>query len=58
MIHGKVAIIVLNWNGKEDTLECLKSVRKIDYQNFDVIVVDNGSSDDSVKAIQKEFPKV
>ena len=58
MIQGKVAIIVLNWNGKEDTLECLKSVQKIDYPNFDVIVVDNGSSDDSVKAIQKEFPKV
>jgi GT2 family glycosyltransferase len=56
--HYKVAIIVLNWNGKKDTLECLDSIRKIDYQNFDVIVVDNGSTDDSVKVIQKKFPEV
>ena len=58
MNHGKVAIVILNWNGKEDTLECLKSVRKIDYQNSEIIVVDNGSSDDSVTAIQKNFPEV
>ena len=54
----KASIIILNWNGKEDTLECLESVGKIDYPNFDTIVVDNGSSDESVKAFQKEFPKV
>ena len=56
MYRDKVSIIVLNWNGKKDTLECLESIRKIDYQNFNVIVVDNGSRDDSVKAIKKEFP--
>ena len=58
MNHGKVVIIVLNWNGKQDTLEVLKSIQKIDFKNFETIVVDNGSSDDSVKAIQKEFPEV
>ena len=58
MNHGKVAIIILNWNGKKDTLECLESVRKIDYQNFEVIVVDNGSSDDSLKAIQSKYPEI
>lgn len=57
MHHYKVAIIVLNWNGKEDTLECLESISKIDYQNFDIVVVDNGSSDDSVDVIQKKFPE-
>jgi len=56
--HSKVSIIILNWNGKEDTLECLESVQRIDYPNFDTIVVDNGSSDQSVIAIQKEFPEV
>jgi len=49
---------VLNWNGKQDTLECLDSIGKIAYQNLDVIVVDNGSNDDSVIAIQKKFPEV
>jgi hypothetical protein len=58
MHYPKVSIIVLNWNGKDDTLECLESVCQIDYPNFDIIVVDNGSSDDSVKAIQNKFPEV
>ena len=58
MYHNKVTIIVLNWNGKKDTLECLESIHKIDYQNFNVIFVDNGSTDDSVKVIQQKFPKI
>lgn len=57
-IKPKVIIIILNWNGKQDTLECLSSVEKIEYENFDTIVVDNGSQDGSVAAIQKKFPQV
>lgn len=53
-----VSIIILNWNNPKDTLECLSSVMKIDYPNFDVIVVDNGSVDDSVEQILKVFPKI
>ncbi|MHB1187329.1 glycosyltransferase [Thiobacillus sp.] len=53
----KIAIVVLNWNGKEDTLECLTSIGKLDYPNYEVIVVDNGSTDDSVDAIRTKFPK-
>ncbi len=58
MHYAKVSIIILNWNGKRDTLECLDSVRRIDYPHFDIIVVDNGSTDDSVSAIRKAFPDV
>jgi GT2 family glycosyltransferase len=54
---SKIAIVVLNWNGKRDTLACLHSLQKIDYPFFEVIVVDNGSSDDSLIAIRSEFPK-
>jgi GT2 family glycosyltransferase len=54
----RIFIILVNWNGKSDTIECLESLRKIDYPNFDVILVDNGSSDDSVHSIQKAFPAV
>ena len=41
-----VAISILNWNGWRDTLECLESVRRLDYPNYLAIVVDNGSWDD------------
>jgi len=47
----KVFIIILNWNNWQDTLECLKSLKNLDYPNYEVVVVDNGSTDDSVKQI-------
>jgi GT2 family glycosyltransferase len=54
----KVSVIILNWNGKEDTLECLRSLAKVNYKNFTVTVVDNGSIDGSVDAIQEAFPNM
>ncbi len=47
------AIIILNWNGWEDTLECLASVWLQSFQQFDVILIDNHSTDDSIKRILK-----
>lgn len=51
----KVSIVVLNWNRKEDTLACLKSLEKLETSGImlQVIVVDNGSNDDSVKVLKK-----
>lgn len=43
----RVFVIILNWNGWKDTIECLESLQQLDYPNFRMIVVDNGSSDDS-----------
>jgi GT2 family glycosyltransferase len=54
----KVSIIILNWNRRDDTLECLRSVQRIDYPDFETIVVDNGSSDGSVAAMRTAFPQV
>jgi GT2 family glycosyltransferase len=51
-----VGIVVLNWNRREDTLDCLASLSKLDYPAFQVIVVDNGSTDGSVEAIRSAFP--
>ena len=53
-----VTVIVLNWNGKVDTLECLGSLAKLDYPNFKIVVVDNASSDNSVVEIRAKFPEV
>ena len=44
----QVSIVVLNWNGADDTIACLDSLQALTYPNFSVIVVDNGSSDDSL----------
>ena len=48
----KVAIIVLNWNGWRDTIECLESVLRNDYPNYQVIVVDNNSPNNSMEYIK------
>lgn len=53
-----VYVVILNWNGRDDTLACLESVEQIDYPNFKVIVADNGSSDGSLDAIRQRFPGV
>lgn len=47
----KVTILVLNFNGWEDTIDCLKSIEDFEYQNFNVILIDNGSSNDSCKKL-------
>lgn len=54
----RVGIIVLNWNGVDDTLACLESLARLDYPTFEVIVVDNGSADGSVLAIRERFSGV
>jgi GT2 family glycosyltransferase len=48
----KVSIIILNWNGWKDTIECLESLYQITHPNYDIIVVDNGSKDESIKKIK------
>jgi GT2 family glycosyltransferase len=52
MDDPKVSIVILNWNGVEDTIECLESLYQIKYRNYDVIVVDNNSRDNSVRMIK------
>jgi len=48
----EVTVITLNWNGWQDTLECLASLYHIDYDNYHVILVDNASTDDSLAKIE------
>lgn len=49
----KVYIIILNWNHHEDTIECLESVFLNEYCNYQVIVCDNASTDNSMEKIRK-----
>lgn len=52
----KIAIVVLNYNNIKDTLECLDSLKNINYDNFEVVLVDNNSQDES-KTVLKNFSR-
>ncbi|MBF0496317.1 MAG: glycosyltransferase family 2 protein [Deltaproteobacteria bacterium] len=53
-----VSIIILNWNGRRHLETCLDSVFGQSYQEFQVILVDNGSIDESVPYVKERFPQV
>jgi GT2 family glycosyltransferase len=46
-----VFIIILNWNGWKDTIECLESIQQLNYSNYRMVLLDNGSTDDSLEKI-------
>jgi GT2 family glycosyltransferase len=54
-LYPKVAVIVLNWNGHDVLGDCLRSLNSLSYPAVETIVVDNASSDDSVKIVKNEF---
>lgn len=53
-----VYIVMLNWNGLEVSTECLRSVGKMTYPNYRIIVVDNGSTDGSADELLRIFPHI
>ena len=53
-----IKILILNWNGKHLLKPCLDSVIAIDYPNFSVMVIDNGSSDGSREMVKGNYPSV
>lgn len=55
MNYRKVSIIILNWNGLDDTIECLESLKKITYPNYEVIVVDNASSGNDLEVLRERY---
>jgi len=54
----KVAIVILNWNGLKYLQQFLPSVMATSYSNLDIIVADNGSSDDSVTFLSEHYPRI
>ena len=55
MNHPKVSIITVNWNGLDDTKECLESLKKLNYPDYEVIVVDNGSGGNDAQVLKDKF---
>lgn len=54
----KICVIILNFNGLKDTLECLDSLKKVQHDNFSILVADNGSKDGSLNVIKTHYPEV
>lgn len=54
----KIAIVILNWNGRKFLEQFLPSVLAVTYSNLEVVVADNGSADDSVEYLEKNFAQV
>jgi GT2 family glycosyltransferase len=57
MSDPTVHVIIINWNGCEDTLKCLASIAASSYERTRILVVDNGSTDGSVERIRAEYPE-
>lgn len=54
----KISVIILNWNRGKDVVELIKKLEKQTYKDFEVLVVDNASGDDSVELITQKYPGV
>ena len=57
-MKNKVWIIILNWNGLDDTIECVESCLKIVYEPYQILIVDNHSSDNSTEVLRRRFPDI
>ncbi len=53
-----VSIVIVNWNGKKYIIQCLEAVFKQTYKNFEVIIIDNGSTDGSDRSIESYLPRI
>ena len=58
MSHPKVSVIIVNYNGKKFLEKCLESLCKVNYENFEIIVVDNNSTDGSIELVTKNYPSI
>ncbi|MGQ0793466.1 MAG: glycosyltransferase family 2 protein [Deltaproteobacteria bacterium] len=54
----KVAIVIVTWNKRDFVLSLLGSLKDLNYENFDTLVVDNASTDGTAESIRAEFPAV
>lgn len=54
----RVTAVILNYNGYEDTVKCIRSLQNATYSNLSLVLVDNGSPDDSGLRLKTEFPNL
>ncbi len=53
MAYPKVSIVILNYKGVDDTIALLDNLSQLEYSNFNVILIENGSADNSAEQLKK-----
>jgi len=56
--NGLVSIVILNWNGLAFIKQCIESVLLQEYSKYEIIVVDNGSTDESINIVKENYPTI
>ena len=57
MKQSFVAVILLNWNGLTDTIECVESLLRSSWQKLTIYIVDNGSKNKEARVLAEKFPE-
>ena len=57
-MESLVSIIIVNWNAKDYIKQCIDSLLLQSYKNFEIIIVDNASTDNSVAIIKQNYPQI
>ena len=55
---GTVSVIIVNWNGRNFLPECLEGLKRQKYESMSIVLVDNGSQDDSVNFVSSNYPDI
>jgi GT2 family glycosyltransferase len=58
MTAPRTLIIILNWRQPQTTIACVKSALEMTDCTFEILIIDNGSHDDSVKRLQRALPEI
>ena len=53
-----IKILILNWNGSSIISRCIESVKNINYDNYSIDIIDNGSKDESCEIIRNTYPDI
>ncbi|UCF28056.1 MAG: glycosyltransferase family 2 protein, partial [Chloroflexota bacterium] len=56
--RAKVEVVIVNWQRSQDTIQCIRSIRRSESVDIHIVVIDNGSRDDSVEKISEAFPGI
>lgn len=58
VVKPELSILIISWNGWKDLQQCLESIYNSKFINYEIIIIDNGSTDGTIKNLEKDFPQI